>query len=460
MNPSTHFSAGRDAGFRACRFTGLSSPVFVASSPGCAADFVSVFRPPTSVLLLLLGFLLFGQSVRAQTNTPAPATDSPMKLPDLDSLKVGPVKIGAPPVEVGGPGGGLPFEVSNASGATAAGDNAGRGEFVAAPVPFVSPTLGVGLAGGLGYIYRPFSDSTNSPPWITGAGGFYSENGSWAAGLGHKMNLAEDRWRLLGFAGYGSAHYDFFGIGEAAGDNQEYVALSQSVAGGLLEGLYRLTGHFYAGLSYSGSQVTTRFDGSSAPASINDILQGRQLDARLSAPSLRMQWDTRDNQFNPACGWFVDGEVACFDEAWGSDFTFQSAKVTTKYYWSPAERHVFAFSAYGRFTFGEVPFFALSMFGANNNLRGYTVGRYQDRMLLAGQAEYRFQLTQRWGLVAFGGVGAVAPEMDEFRHADPLPSGGFGVRYLIAPGNKVNFRVDVAWGKESHAIYLGVGEAF
>ena len=185
MNVSHHSSNRGRAGFPACRFTGLSSPVFVASSPVRAADFVSAFRfPPsafgrlTSVLLLLFSLLLFGQTARAQTNTSAPAKTSAMKLPDLDSLKVGPVKIGVPPVDVGGPGGGLPFEVGSTAGSAGSEDAAKRGEFVAAPVPFVSPTLGVGLAGGVGYIYRPSDATTNSPPWITGAGGFYSENGS------------------------------------------------------------------------------------------------------------------------------------------------------------------------------------------------------------------------------------------------------------------------------------------
>ena len=57
-------------------------------------------------------------------------------------------------------------------------------------------------------------------------------------------------------------------------------------------------------------------------------------------------------------------------------------------------------------------------------------------------------------------MGAVAPDLGGFRDAEALPSGGFGVRYMIAPKNKVNFRVDVGWGKDGHAIYLGVGEAF
>src|SRR5262249_23556056 len=157
--------------------------------------------------------------------------------------------------------------------------------------------------------------------------------------------------------------------------------------GGAIEGLYRVSGKFYAGLRYSVAHVATSVEDASVPPPFDSVLRGRQLDAFLSAPAVRLQYDTRDNQFNPETRWFVDGQATFFDEAFGSDFTFQTAELTTKRYWSPAERHTVALSGYGRFSFGSVPFFALSMFGARNQLRGYPVGRYQDRMLLAGQAE-------------------------------------------------------------------------
>ena len=409
---------------------------------------------------LVLVFLLFAVTAEAQTNGGMSPPSSGLKLPDLDSLKVGGVRIGVAPVDASAASGGLPFDVSNTSAPVSTPSLALRGEFVAAPVPFLSPTFGFGMAGGVGYIYHPSGQDTNSPPWVTGAGAFYAENGSWGGGLGHKMNLAQDRWRLLGFGGYANVRYDFFGIGQAAGQTDRFVSLSQKVAGGLAEGLYRVSGPFYAGLRYSFAQVTTGYEGSSLPPHLNDILKGRQVDSVLSAPALRLQYDTRDSQFNPTRGWLVNGEAAFFDEVFGSDFNYRAVSLLANHYWRIADGHVLAFSSYGRFSFGDVPFFGLSMFGAKNQLRGYAMGRYQDRMLLAGQAEYRFQATRHLGLVAFGGIGAVAPNIGEFREATPLPSGGFGVRYLIAKANKVNFRVDVAWGRDGHAVYLGVGEAF
>ena len=61
-------------------------------------------------------------------------------------------------------------------------------------------------------------------------------------------------------------------------------------------------------------------------------------------------------------------------------------------------------------------------------------------------------------MVAFGGVGGVAPELGEFNTL--LPAIGTGLRYVIAKENNISLRLDVAWGRKDHAFYLAVGEAF
>jgi hypothetical protein len=61
----------------------------------------------------------------------------------------------------------------------------------------------------------------------------------------------------------------------------------------------------------------------------------------------------------------------------------------------------------------------------------------------------------------FAGVGQVAPSFGDMNSDSLLPSGGFGIRWMAAPKNKVNVRADVAWGKYEDALfYLSVGEAF
>jgi len=74
------------------------------------------------------------------------------------------------------------------------------------------------------------------------------------------------------------------------------------------------------------------------------------------------------------------------------------------------------------------------------------------------QAEYRWRFTERFGLVAFGGVGSVAPEIGQFDKL--LPSVGTGLRYVLAKKNNVSLRFDAAWGRDEHTFYVGIGEAF
>jgi hemolysin activation/secretion protein len=80
--------------------------------------------------------------------------------------------------------------------------------------------------------------------------------------------------------------------------------------------------------------------------------------------------------------------------------------------------------------------------------------------MFAAQAEYRLSLPKRFGLVAFAGAGQVAKTSGEYRMDKMLPSFGAGIRFRLTKRNKVNFRLDYAVGKDSHGIYMGVGEVF
>ncbi len=377
----------------------------------------------------------------------------------VQSLASDQLKVVVVPVLVPATGGGQPFEFSDASPGEHNPAATGN-EWVIAPIPFVNPLLGAGLTGGVAYIYHPPDTDKSLPPWTTGVGLFYSENKSWGVALGHKMNLRRDGARLSGLAGYGVVNYDFYGIGEDAAGNARLVSLEQTVLGLTTEGLFRLKDHLYAGLNYSLSNVKTRYTGNSLPPWLNDIVSKGQLDSLLSLPALRMQWDSRNDSFLPTEGWLMDGELTFSDESFGSDFNYQALTLSAKHYWSLSDRQTMAVFGYGRFASGDVPFFALSMIGAKGNLRGYPVGRYQDLMVLTGQVEYRWQAWRRVGLVAFGGVGATAPDLGGFTDTTTLPSFGVGVRYLLTEENKLNFRLDVAWGRDDRLIYVGVGEAF
>jgi hypothetical protein len=81
--------------------------------------------------------------------------------------------------------------------------------------------------------------------------------------------------------------------------------------------------------------------------------------------------------------------------------------------------------------------------------------------MFATQLEYRLVLPWKFGLVGFGGLGAVAPGGNQLLRANKLlPAGGTGIRYMLSKKYHVNLRTDFAWGKDNFTWGVGVGEAF
>ena len=400
------------------------------------------------------------------TNNPPRTTSARgFVMPDLDDLTVKGVRISSgatsqsdgssqDPVSLGAPGNNFSAGVPLPAGRAPTKE----GEFVAAPIPFFSPALGFGLALGAAYIYNPSFAGTNAPPWVTGVGGFYSDNGSWGAGVAHKMNWNEDRWRLLGALAYADLQYDYFGVGTGAGEAGQSVPLRQAGGGGVIEVLRGAGNHWFVGPRYLLGHIQTSVETSDLNIPPTLARLPLKLDTQLAAVGLHLQRDTRDGTFYPTRGALFDVEANFYDPTFGSDFTFQAYTIAYNHYFPLATNHVLALRGYGRATGGNAPFFALASFGSGSDLRGYTPGRYRDRMMFTGQAEYRWRFTERFGVVAFAGFGGVAPELGQFDTL--LPSVGVGLRYVLAKKNNVGLRFDAAWGRGDHAFYAGIGEAF
>ena len=88
-------------------------------------------------------------------------------------------------------------------------------------------------------------------------------------------------------------------------------------------------------------------------------------------------------------------------------------------------------------------------------------GRYRDKASWATQAEWRQHVSGRWGATAFVGLGGIAPSAGTIIDKGKLlPAGGIGLRYRPFRSNDVQLRVDLAAGKDDHAVYVGIAEAF
>jgi hypothetical protein len=335
-----------------------------------------------------------------------------------------------------------------------------KGEFLIAPIPVSNPTVGSGLALVSGYIYPMNKDDKISPPSLTGGGGVYTDNKSWALAVVQKAYLREDRYRILAGVGIGQANYDFYGIGADAATNGKSIPLTQKAGGFLVEALRRIGGDFFAGPKYQFIKMRTLIDLSDRSTETGLQIPEAAINLQTAVLGLHIQRDTRDSTFYPRKGSLLDLKVDPYSKIWGGDFNYQVYSLVYNKYISLDKRQVLALRGYSRFTAGDVPFFDLCLFGMGGDLRGYTGGQYRDRMMLATQAEYRLELPWKFGLVAFAGVGEVFQALNDLNAKNLLPSAGAGIRYTIAAENHINLRLDFAWGKGSKGLYFSVGEAF
>jgi len=197
---------------------------------------------------------------------------------------------------------------------------------------------------------------------------------------------------------------------------------------------------------------------------IGDEWRQVALEPRISVDlalfTLSAEWDSRTDQFYPRNGALVSLTSDLSDTAWGADRDYGVHELSYNGYRAMGEHHTFAWRLAGKFATGRPPFFALPWYGSGVDLRGYTPGTYIGKTLAAAQVEWRWQATQRIGLVAFGGVGGVWGDVPIFEQDDFLPAGGLGLRYRLTEKFRVNFRIDYALGKDDEVLLISVGEAF
>jgi hypothetical protein len=327
---------------------------------------------------------------------------------------------------------------------------------VIVPVPLAGPQLGAGLALGAVWFYSPVPEAR---PWTTGVAGLATTNGSLGVGGRHSMSLARDRFRGDITAAYGSFNTRFFGVGGEAGQDNNGVPINQTPI--LVQGqaTMRIIPNLFVGgrLRFLDMSTVVRDDAVLPPGlSLADIEEER----RIVALGPVFNLDLTDGSLNPRSGSSFNGQWLFALPGLGSDNAYNKANFTVNHYVDVNERTVVAFRGSLCAASKEAPFFDLCLFGSSSNLRGYANGQFRDRASWAVQTEWRRRLGGRFGVVAFAGIGGVAPGLGNVGQSTLLPAAGGGVRYEVSADYRINIRLDAAVGRDSRAIHLSLGEAF
>ena len=337
-------------------------------------------------------------------------------------------------------------------------DDSGGVNFVALPFPVTNGAIGDGFAIVGAALYKLDDGSQSSS---TGLGGFYTQSKSWAFGAQQKANFDDDRYHLTAQGAYYSVNYGFYGVGLEAGAAGQSIPLHQSGYGIIPEFLFRVAPHIYVGPRLRYVTATSSVDLSVIETKFHLNL-AHQLEVKSAGAGPVAEYDSRDRQYWPRHGSYARLEANFANNTTGSrgGGSYQSYDGFYNGYSEINERSVVAYRASFCAVSDGSPFFDLCTYGSNNDLRGYSPGQYRDQTSFAVQAEYRWRFWGRLGLVAFGGIGGVAPSFGDYRLKSLLPAAGAGLRYMAVEQEQVNIGIDAAIGKHSSEYYFRIGEAF
>jgi outer membrane protein assembly factor BamA len=330
--------------------------------------------------------------------------------------------------------------------------------FFVMPIPISNPTIGTGLGASATYL---FDAGENAPTSSLNLMGLYTDTDTWAVGLGTEIYFKDDKYRLSGAVGYFDANLEFYGIGSGAGDRGESIGINQKGPFLVPRFLIQVSENFYLGPQFRYLAIDTSLQVPILPPDFPPGIVPTSIENVTSGLGVVLERDTRDNKYFPYQGSQLIATTNFAREWVGSDNNYEQFELGYNLYRKLGKHGVLAWRATGCFREGNVPFYDLCNFGGEEDaIRGYVGGQYRDKVSITTQVEFRWQLYKKWGMVAFGGVGQVAPQIDDIKLDDLLPSVGVGIRWMASEKERVNLSIDYAKGKDSSAWYFRIGEAF
>ncbi|UPW17711.1 BamA/TamA family outer membrane protein [Agarivorans sp. TSD2052] len=342
-------------------------------------------------------------------------------------------------------------------GADGGFDNTKAIDFSVLPGPFYNPEMSLGVGISAIGLYQIDEQDTVSQTSSLVINGFASVNGSVGVVIDNRSFLKEDQWRVYVDAEIADAPDVYYGIGyqqNRQDDNRVNFDHRQLSLRPMLLKRVSESAFIGAGFDLSYAKASDIDDGES-------LVDSSLLDDSSSAVGVSFQanFDTRDVVRNPYEGRLLQLDLGLYHPSIGSSDNFQTLSFNYSEYLQLGPRDsLLAWQFKSRFTYGDTPWHMLSTVGGGSALRGYTTGRYRDKQMVMSQAEYRWDLPGRHGMVFWLGAGAIAPQLSLFSSDEILPNVGLGYRFEVK--SRVNLRLDMGFGDGESGFYFNVDEAF
>ncbi|MFW5771468.1 MAG: BamA/TamA family outer membrane protein [Spirochaetota bacterium] len=318
------------------------------------------------------------------------------------------------------------------------------------------------VAGGAVFLYT-FQDTIMSLPPIKlrpstmAVTATYTQRDQFIFQVFPEFYLARDKYHIKTDLEYMNYPDRFYGIGPDTRENdwETYTANIFSWRNRAERALWK---RIYAGIIYNldyREMVHTEDGELLDEGDINGDNGGT-----VSGIGLSLNYDTRDDTIYTRDGTYVQLRVIDYNEYIGSDYDFASVVLDLRLYEPFWFSHVLALHGYMSYIGGEVPFYMLSQMGGQKVMRGLFEGRYRDRNMFVGQAEYRMPVIWRFSAVGFCSVGQVARSFDMFSHKNMVYAYGGGLRFKLKEEQDLNVRLDFGFSRDFFGVYVTIGEAF
>ena len=309
--------------------------------------------------------------------------------------------------------------------------------------PITEPAVGYGAIGGALY-FVPKSDPKQQPDIIAAAGGITS-NGSWLSGGGYIGFWDEDKIRYRGVAGYGEIAIDFYIKSNTP------LEINLNTFFFLQQVNYRLgKSNFFLGAKYQLTKITIPIFKES------EIIDPLDLESLNSGIGIITEFDNLNNILSPTKGARVhfsydqNLEVLGSNRDWGKLTFFTHLYFPVNKTWIPALR------IESSLVTGKPPFYVKPFV----YLRGVPAVRYQGDLIMLAETEQLFNITPRWGLLGFTGMGRAFDSIENMKSDEIVWNAGGGFRYLIARALGLKVGADIARGPEDWEFYVTIGTAW
>lgn len=343
-------------------------------------------------------------------------------------------------------------------------DTTKRSSFVVLPVLSSAPETGVEAGGAALYSY--YSDTIHHETRVSN---IYAYATITTKGQ-NRLNLStvywspQNKYHYTASIGRIDFPFSFYGIGNNTA-KANGVDVGQKRYRLLLEAQKLVAKNIYVGLVGGGYKYNFSNTDPAGIFNTSPLVQDRDGGTFLYlGPSFI--FDTRNNNTYTTKGMMINAYYNIMHGVFGNN-SYKGGFFNFEYtqFISLSKRFVLGFDVQEQsLTGGRSPFYLLPQMGSDEMMRGYYEGRYRDRNYLAGQAELRYRISERFGVVGFAGTGEVFHSTFAFPALKPDLGGG--LRYFFDVEKGLSIRADYGIGQKpsgeqrESGFYIGLGEAF